>query len=163
MSDDYPVDIPLELRDALDSFEGEEFDRLVEERRADIHAALVLLATTNSPIPPRHRQRAVHGLGLIHNPEDVDIIAAALPRLDELGTATAAISLGRIGSDAAVTLAAGLGRHESEQVRKFVVKALSHSRSATAQSELRRIAEADTSPWVRDLAAQAISGTTSDP
>lgn len=158
MTAGYPINIPQDLRDALDAFEASAMQEIVQRGEPAHHEALVRLVTTDADIPPRHRQRAVHALGLWRDPGDVDDIVGALPRLNDLACAAAIEALAAIGTDEAYEAIMSLEDHESDQVRKFLVKVLAATDRSQAKAALHKIASADPTPWVRELANRYTEG-----
>ena len=152
MSDDTSSD----LRDALKSFEIGALDRIIERGDEKDFEALRRLVSDPS-VNPDDRQRAIYALGRWGDPAVVPDIVEVLPTLKETHCMTAIEALGRIGTDEARAAVLPYARHRSPHVRKFVVEALSRIDDAEAREAVRTIANADRSPWVRDLAARRMA------
>jgi HEAT repeat protein len=144
--------LPEELRDALRAFENGALDRIIARKRPEDFAALRTLLS--APANPNDRQRAIYALGRWGNPSVVPEIVAVLPGLKESHAYTAIDTLGRLGTPEARAAVESYADHSSPQIRKFVVEALTRIADPAAQGTLEKMARADRTDWVRELAAR---------
>lgn len=146
------IDLPEELRDAIDADDAEDFMDLLKRRRPEDFRALQALVTLDPDVPPHYRTKALHGLGLWGDPSVVPMIKRVLPQLDERGRISAVSALGRIGNQEAISAISDHIRDRSEQVRKAAVMALAGTDSPAARQTLRDVADRDPASWIRELA-----------
>lgn len=146
------IDLPDELRDAIDADDAEDFNRLLKRRRQKDFRALQALVPPNPDVPAHYRTKALHGLGLWGDPSVVPMITRVLPQLDERGRISALSALGRIGNEEAISAISDSVTDRSEQVRKAAVMALAEADSPAARETLRDVATRDPASWIRELA-----------
>jgi HEAT repeat protein len=151
------MELPEELRRALEADDAEDFQLLLRHRRPEDREALLALLTTDPSVPADHRTKALYGLGQWGDPTVVPAIARLLPDLDVRGRIAALSALGRLPTPESVTALTEHVHDASPQVRKTAVVALSKSDAPEARATLQEVAAAEPVPWVRDLAARAVS------
>ena len=151
------VELPKDLRAALDSDDAEEFGRLLRRRQPEHFQALRALLSAEASIPSDHRTKALYALGRWGDPLVVPEIRDLLPKLDERSRISAVSALGHLGTPEAI---AGVLEHAddpSPQVRKAAALALARSGTADAEAKLKELAVKDPVPWLRDYAARRAS------
>lgn len=151
------MELPEELRQALEADDAEEFHLLLRRRRPEDQEALLALLTPDPSVPPDHRTKALYGLGQWGDPTVVPAITRLLPELDDRGKIAALSALGRLPTTESTAALAEHVHDASPQVRKTAVVALSKSDAPEARATLREVAAAEPVEWLRDLAARAVS------
>ncbi len=144
-------DIPEHLNRAFEAEESCELLRIIEEKQdADLEALQQIAAEVSLGV--RSRAKAIYALGRWGDSGSVQVIASALPTLDEEGIAAAVDGLGRLGTEEAVRAVMQYAEHPSLQVRKFVVRALGRIDQPDAKSRLKAMQEKDPDVHIRNLA-----------
>ncbi|MBB4934848.1 HEAT repeat protein [Lipingzhangella halophila] len=151
------AEMPQELRAALEADDAGEFAQLLRQRRPEDVEALRDLLSTEDDIPADHRTKAMYAFGQWREESVVPEIRRLLPGLDERGRIGALSALGRIGTPDSVE---ALGEHAedpSPQVRKAAAVGLGRVGTPDARRRLTQMAQAESEPWLRDLATRSAS------
>lgn len=148
------MELPEELRHALEADDAEEFSLVLQRRRPEDLEALRTLLTAEPVVPSDHRTKAIYGLGQWGDTTVVPAITRLLPQLDDRGRMAALSALGRLSTPEALAAIAEHVHDAEPQVRKVAVLALSKSDAPEARANLQEVARNDSVAWLRDLAAR---------
>lgn len=154
------IQIPDELRMALESDDGESLSEIVERKRPRDFDALRELLSLDPSIPPQYRTKALAALGRWGDPAIVPTIRDLLPELSERERISAIDALGWVGTREALTVVSEYTSDPSPQVRKFVAMALRRIDTREARSALKKMAAEDPEDWVRAVASKRRSRRT---
>jgi HEAT repeat protein len=150
------AELPDELRAALEADDAEDLSRLLRDRRPEVVEGLRSLLTLDPSVPPDHRTKALHALGMLDDRAVVPTIIRILPQLDERGRISALHALGRLDTPEAIAAVIDHADEPSPQVRKAALLALSRNPTPEARRKLQDIAASDPVDWVREAARRHV-------
>ncbi len=145
-----------ELKQALESFEMEELDIMIERKRLRDFKQLRRLLALDASVKPEYRQRALYALGRWGDPSIVKDIVTLLPELPESHCITGLEALSRLGTTAARKTVRLFADNPSPHIRKTVVEALTRLGGRSEIARLQMIAKTDKVQWVRELAQKRL-------
>jgi HEAT repeat protein len=150
------VELPEDLRVALDADDAEEFGQLLRRRQPEHFQALQTLLSTEPSIPADYRTKALYALGRWGDPSVVPAIRRLLPELDERGRISAVSARGHLGTPEAIAAVIEHADDPSAQVRKAATLALARNDTPDARAKLQEVAANDPAPWIREVAARHV-------
>ena len=150
------MELPEELRAALEAEEGGELARLLRLKRPTDLEALRRLLSLDPSIPSDFRTKAMYALGRWGDASVVPEISRLLPQLDERERISALSALGHLGTPEAAAEILPFAEDASPQVRKAATIALARTGTPKAMEKLREIAASDPLPWIREVAGRHI-------
>lgn len=148
-------DRPTTVQQALIAEESDLLGAIIDERDPEDFEILSALALEpDQTVSEAVRRRALYAVGRWGDARVVPALVQSLPHLTSLERLTAVDALGRLGGEEAENALADLADDPSEQVRKFVVRALQQIDTPSARAQLDTIAASETeTDWIRSLAA----------
>jgi len=144
--------ISKQLSEVLESDCAHSVEDVLKKKSADDFKTLISILPLESNVSENYRTKALYLLGLWGDKSSVPEIINILPKLDEMGRISGIDALGRLGSKEALAGILQCANDSSDNVRKFVTRALGKINTADAKNKLKEIQKKDPTRYIRDIA-----------
>ena len=148
--------LPERIQKAFDSDDPCELNSIIQEKRQEDFISIRSLIDPQTNVDTDLRGKALYAVGRWGDSSCVKDIVSLLPKLDENTLISAIDALGRLGTDEALDAVTSYSKHESLQVRKFVVRAAERFPGEGARRAIERIGSDDESDVIKSLVKKVL-------
>lgn len=146
--------ISKKLSEVLESDCAHSVEDVLEKKTQEDFKTLISILPLDSSVSAEYRARAVYLLGRWGDTSSVPNIISILPHLNETGRINGIDALGRLGSKEALAGILECANDSSDDVRKFVTRALGKINTTEAKNKLKEIQKKDPAKYIREIAKE---------